>query len=287
MVASPDILGAGLGYIALGYPVLPLRPGSKLPLPANGLKGATLEAERLARWLRAYPSANLGILPLASVLVLDFDDPGAFFALEKAHPEFAKAPLAATGGGGFHLWLNVPENLPLAARVQVLPGVDLRGLGRAYLVAPPSTHPKTGKSYVWERPLVPPSALPACPKNLLGRLLPQAPSRPTPVPAGPAAPSAGLLAWAVRAVASAPEGQRHQTLLARARTLGGWVHAGLDEAEALEALARAGIDAGLPEAEARRTAADGLAYGQQAPLEPPSRRTLLAQARRARFGGKR
>ena len=88
------------------------------------------------------------------------------------------------------------------------------------------------------------------------------------------APRAGLVEWKRRrildAVRGAPPGERHLTLLRRAREAGGYVASGVfEEAEIADELAIAAGDLGDGEAgvvEAARTVRDGLRYGMAKPL---------------------
>jgi len=278
----PSPLQPALEYARLGYAVLPLLPGEKRPhsrLAPNGLTNATLDPEVLRRWWQAVPGAGVGILPPEQVLVLDFDAPEVWDALRVEYPELATAPRQRSPRGGVHVFLKLPKSLigSLTTTARKMPGLDLRGLGKAYLAAAPTELPNGG--YTWEVPLLPPAELPLPPEGLLKRLLPEPP--PPPPEYQPASFRGvkgdkltrrleGLLRWACERVASTPEGQRHNTLLSYARLIGGYVHLGLDFEQAVAALAAAGVQAGLPHSEAEATARDGLRYGLDAPLELPA-----------------
>lgn len=294
---------AALEYAAMGYPVLPLEPGGKRPLARlvpHGLRDATTNPAIIRRWLEAEPRANIGILPPPEVLGLDVDAPERWPELLAEYPPLETTPRQHTPRGGVHAFMRLPQEAigRISATVRRIEGVDLRGLGRAYLVAAPST--VGGRSYRWATPLVEPHRLPLVPPTLLERLLPPPPTpAPVLVVQGSGASSRrleALLAWACSRVAGAPVGTRHTTLLNHSRLVGGWLHFGLDEAAALEALTQAGVAAGLGLPEARSTARDGLEYGRAAPLPlqqsrarldelPP--RLRLWMARRSRTGGAR
>jgi hypothetical protein len=75
-------------------------------------------------------------------------------------------------------------------------------------------------------------------------------------------------------VATAHEGERHATLLAQGKLLGGYVGSGsLTEAEVTAELSHAAKRAGLPEEEIAATIRDGLAYGRAEPLALPEHLT--------------
>jgi len=261
-------------YAALGYPVFPLAPGEKRPHPRlapNGFRSATTDLATLEAWWRLDPGAGVGIAPGPGVLVLDADSPEALEALQDRWPELKRAPLQRSPRGGGHLFLRVPEEVGRAipAKAKALDGLaDIRGLGRSYLAAWPTALPNG--AYRWERPLVAPEELPEAPASLVAALLPPPPRPPERAWKGarevPRGRLEGLLRWACEEVARTPEGSRHNRLLALARLMGGYVHLGLDPEAVVEALARAGVEAGLPWQEALRTARDGVRYGLAAPL---------------------
>ncbi len=199
---------------------------------------------------------------------------GGFSVLESA-------PRQRTPKGGVHVFLRLPEGVRLSATTRALEGVDLRGMGRAYVVAAP-TRLADGRGYTWEAPLVKPEALPLIPEALLLKLLPPppAPPREVVVEVGSSSPRRlrALLEAYAAAVASAPEGTRHNTLIRYAVATGGLIPHGLDPREAEEALVAAAMQAGLPEREAREAARWGLEAGVKSPLDlgdPDAQGTLL------------
>lgn len=221
-------------YARLGYPVFPVAFRGKRPegrLVPQGLKEATLDKEKIILWWGKEP-LSIGIVPPEEVLVLDIDEPGVDLDLERRYPLLRLAPKSRSGKGGSHLYLRVGGEVlsKLRPRVKALPGVDLRGLGRSYLVAPPSLHP-SGKPYVWERPLVPPARLPVLEGALLREIL-RALEPPPPPPALEGEPYRfaqngngnlekrveGILREVFERVAALPAGMRHQEGL----RIGGW-----------------------------------------------------------------
>jgi hypothetical protein len=286
-------LEAAVAYAGLGYAVFPLTPGEKRPhgrLVPHGLKEASREEATITTWWRSCPGCGVGILAPEGVLVLDFDDPTAWERLKEEYPTLGDAPRQRTPKGGYHVFLRLPQGVGLSATVRKLAGVDLRGMGRAYVVASP-TRLADGRGYTWEVPLVRPEDLPLIPEDLLLRLLPPPPS-PREVVAGSSSPRRlrALLESYAAAVAGAPEGTRHNTLIRYAVAAGGLVPHGLSPEEAEEVLVAAAMRAGLPERESRDAARWGLRVGEARPLiledpHPLPPRVRWALARRARVKG--
>jgi hypothetical protein len=272
-----------ISYVNLGYRVLPLAPGEKRPhggLVPHGLREASQDLEVIRAWWRSCPECGVGIVAPEEVLVLDVDDPGVWGKLKGDYPTLEAAPRQRTPKGGVHVFLRLPEGVRLSATTRALEGVDLRGMGRAYVVASP-TQLADGRGYVWELRLVPPAKLPLIPEGLLLKLLP-----PPPPPPREVVVEAGssprrlraLLETYATAVASAREGTRHNTLIRYAVATGGLIPHGLDPREAEETLVAAAMRAGLPEREAREAVRWGLEAGVKSPLDlgdSDARGTLL------------
>lgn len=279
-------------YARMGYPVLPLHPGGKRPysrLVPHGLREASLDDATLQRWWDTAPNAGVGVLPPPSVLVLDCDAPEVWTELSSTYPELHDAPRQRTPRGGCHVFLWVGGGVRLSTSTNVIPGLDLRGLGRAYLVAAPTALPNG--EYVWELPLRPPTELPSAPEALLQRLAPPPTPAPAPTPATiPAGAAVGagrlealLLSYA-RAVRQAECGSRHNTLVRYARAAGGLLQHGLAYTTAEQRLLEAALAAGLPEREALDAIRWGLEVGQGEPLhleDRPSQRRCAGQNQRS------
>ena len=262
-------LEAAVAYARLGYAVFPLAPGEKRPhgrLVPHGLKEASREEATITTWWRSCPGCGVGILAPEEVLVLDFDDPTAWERLKGEYPTLGDAPRQRTPKGGYHVFLRLPQGVRLSATVRKLAGVDLRGMGKAYVVASP-TRLADGRGYTWEVPLVKPEDLPLIPEDLLLRLL-SPPPPPREVVVGSSSPNRlrALLESYAAAVAGAPEGTRHNTLIRYAVAAGGLIPHGLSPEEAEEVLVVAAMRAGLPEREARDAARWGLKVGEGRPL---------------------
>lgn len=261
-------------YAQLGYGVLPCN--EKVPATRRGLKDGTTDPERIREMFQA--GHNIGLIAPANVLVIDFDvskDDRVPLAQRKADTrqrllvlqdtfwEAAEAPLHATPSGGFHLFLRLPEGAPRLVtgpwpRGASITFGDLRGMARAYVVAPPS---RTSKGqYLVLRELVPAEDLPLASRGLMEYLSP--PERKRKRHRVTQVSDSASLAAQVAAVRAAPEGNRNNTLNRSAFIAGLLVAAGqVAEEQAREELTRAGEAVGLTATEVRHTLASGLKAG--------------------------
>jgi hypothetical protein len=262
---------AARSYQTLGYAVLPCR-SDKSPAAPHGLKDASRDPGHLDLLWNGAP--NVGILPPAGVLVLDVDDVEQIRVLETSYEALKAASAASTPRGGRHYYLRLPKGVTgLRARARALPGVDIRGLNKAYVLAPPSK--TVDGSYTWLRKLLPPEELLEVPGALLSKLQPPKKSPPLPRTewtGGKAEPWAeAALESELEAVRAAATGSRNQTLNAAAYSLGQIVGGGhLEESRVVDELLAAARMAGLGESEARKTIASGVQAGKREPRHPRS-----------------
>ena len=205
------VLDAARAFARLGWPVLPVQAGGKLPLTKHGVKDASTDDVRIGQWWRKWPDANVAIATGApGPTVLDVDD------LEAAGPmlgelERTGAPQVATPRGRHFYFAGQ------AAGTVGLGYGELRGRG-SYVVCPPSIHP-SGKEYVW-----------------LGE-----PNGPLPpAPGQVAADRKGKGAGVREPVERVPHGQRHEHLTDLAVRL---VRSGVLEVPAIERALKAEYDA--------------------------------------------
>lgn len=275
-------LNAALDAAEHGWPVFPLRPGTKRPAlhgethcPRTGpcadghLKWeerATTDPDRIRRAWAEHPF-NVGIATgPAGLLVVDLDLPkgkssqdapsGAttFLALcERAGQAVPTTRRVLTASGGIHLYFTAPPGIHLlnsAGKLGKL--IDTRAWG-GYVVAPGSATP-VGPYEAWDD--TPVTALPAW---LLGALTAQ--EEPVQAPARAALPLRGgrrvadvALERETGAVRGASEGGRNAQLLHSVRSVGRFVAWGdIPRHVAEEAFQGAGEAVGLSPAECRAT----------------------------------
>lgn len=134
---APQYLLAALVYLTWGWPVFPIRPGSKKPLTEHGLLDASTDPAVVGTWWARWPDANIGLPTGASFDAIDVDPAGlAWLATVRDDPAVIidVHGLVSTPRGGQHLYVAPTGSGNTAA---LAPGVDYRGHG-GYVVAPPS-----------------------------------------------------------------------------------------------------------------------------------------------------
>jgi hypothetical protein len=260
------LLEAALDYASRGWPVLPLRPGNKVPdgaLVPHGLNQATDDLETVEGWFRASPKANIGLRTGVAFDALDVDTDGwrTLAYLVDENGCLPSGPVVMTANGA-HYWFTVTGQ---GNRARFRPGLDWRGQA-GYVLAPPSVHP-SGSLYEWA---IPPdeAELVAAPAWLVEQL--------TRRPAPPTQPSRQVdtSAYGRRAIEGeagkvtlASVGERNAKLNEAAFALGQLVGSGvLDVDDVIAALLTAAARCGLnDETEVRRTIASGLRAGLARP----------------------
>ena len=178
MPLSPGV--AALGYAARGWAVVPVHTphlqgcsceqdcgasAGKHPRTRHGLNEASKNPDRIWRWWRRWPDANVGIRTgrESGLVVLDVDvrhgGDASLATLEATYDRLPRTLTALSGGGGKHLYFRHPgQRIPNCAQLGGFSGLDVRADG-GYIVAPPSLH-QSGQRYTWEEPVHPPVVLP-------------------------------------------------------------------------------------------------------------------------------
>jgi hypothetical protein len=295
------LLDAALGYAACGIPVYPVHwprripggaglacscrrgPGcerpAKHPLVRHGVKDATSDPDRIGRWWRRWPQANVGLATGIVFDALDIDDPAGLAALrqlQEAAGPWLPGPLVATGGGGWHSWFT-PTGLGNRPP-HGLDHIDWRGRGGCVL-APPSRH-ISGRSYRWLVGLDQ-APLPEVPAALRVRLDPDPPplTRPadaTTLPAPDHPYGRTVLAAELAVLGRATPGHRNHTLNRTAFKVYRYVASGvLDEQDVTLAFTTVARAIGLNAVETARTLDSartaGLANPRTVPAAPGGR----------------
>lgn len=165
---------AALKYAERGWFVFPCVPKDKRPVTSQGFKDATTAPDQIAEWWRETPTANIGLWPGPSgLLVVDIDS--AEGELLAARLGLLSEPtLQVRTVKGRHLYYVAP-GFPIG-NVDVGTGIDIRAHA-GYVIAPPSIHP-SGQPYRWEGRIA--SLLP-CPAEFATKLRALGESSPAPV----------------------------------------------------------------------------------------------------------
>jgi hypothetical protein len=295
------LLEAALSYAARGWHVFPLHgivdgactcsygecssPG-KHPRVRHGLHEATTDPDRITRWWRRWPDANIGIATGtgSGVVVVDIDlrhhpdELHVFASMASLLDRGLPVTLTSlTGGGGLHLfYASSDEDLGnTAGRLPgidgELPGIDLRANG-GYVVAPPSAH-RIGTFYKWldaNRSIArAPEWLKQPPQPVVNlENIPAAEFDGDGTPYGLA-----VLRDELDLVRTAREGTRNDQLNRSAFALAQLVAGGeLDESVARRSIQAAGCSIGLKDLECHQTIESAFRAGTQSPRVAPHRR---------------
>lgn len=313
-----------LAMARAGLHVFPALAGQKRPATRNGFKDATTNPRMIAAWWAANPHFNICIATEASRLVVIDCDAGKPWPGDGQPPEGCRTgdhiltregvaagvissdwmyssgvPAVATPSGGVHLYYRAPRRPEVRSRANVLPWVDVRGMG-GYVVAPYSSTPAGhyrplhgwgslvhGHADADLQAVGAPEMvsiglrLPVLPEWLLEILEPPEGDLPVrdqdvldmirrrlDVPSIGSGYAAAALAREVELVRTASEGSRNQRLNRAAYSLGTLVGSGhLDEIEVVRHLEDAAMVAGLDSGEIRPTISSGLRAGKASPRE--------------------
>ena len=142
-----ELLSAALGYASKGWLVFPLREGGKEPILLGGFKVATDDRRQIEDWWLRYPNANIGLRTGAEsgLFVVDLDIKNGKNGVESYTTLGTNSSyIVSTPSGGLHHYFKFPVEQVISCRVDIEPGVDIRGEG-GYVVAPPSVC--DGKAY--------------------------------------------------------------------------------------------------------------------------------------------
>ncbi|SMF39957.1 phage/plasmid primase, P4 family [Pseudogulbenkiania subflava] len=147
-------LAKALRYASLGWHVLPIKPGAKVPLIGEWQNKASCDPQMVRQWWQQFPKAGIGVhCGLSGVTVIDVDPRnGGHDALAEQENERGWLPdygcaIARTGGDGWHYVFRAHDGQRLPGKLGL--GIDLLH-GDRFFIVEPSTHP-SGKQYRWER----------------------------------------------------------------------------------------------------------------------------------------
>ena len=254
-----------LGYAASGVPVFPCVPGGKVPLTPRGFHDATTDPVVITDWWTRHRQANVAAptgAPAFDVLDVDVRPTGSGWdALHEARAAglidgWVRAVQTPSGGLHLHYPGTGQRNGTIRGR-----HVDFRGQG-GYVLLPPSL----GQTKAYSREYVTldqrPGGRPLDWAGIVQLLDPPAPPLGDAGRAAPARSADDPTRWLAGHVARQPEGNRNNALF--------WATHRAVEARVAdyEPLITAAVEAGLPEAEARRTVTSARAAATGQPTPP-------------------
>lgn len=141
------MLNESLKYLALGWSIIPIRKGSKLPAISSWIEYQKRlpTAEEVKQWWEENPEANIALIcgKISGIIVVDIDTPHGGDTKSLA---LSPTLVSKTGGGGFHYLYKYRQGL-IGAKVGFKQGVDIRSEA-SYIVLPPSVH-ASGNCYEW------------------------------------------------------------------------------------------------------------------------------------------
>lgn len=239
-------LEAALRLVVEGKHVFPCAI-NKRPTCPNGFKEAARDPARVRELWRLYPGELVGAVtgkPSGfAVLDLDAKRAAARQWWMENRCRLPKTRAHRTRSGGLHLFFLHEAGLRCTVG-RIAPGVDTRGDG-GYVI----WWPANGFAVLSD------ARLASWPAWLMDIARPRAIVRSGKV----TVPDDHCLQGLVRAIGSAPVGQRNNMLFWAACRVGDWVSSKLlDAGTAVAVLEAAGMEAGLPAVEARRTALSGI-----------------------------
>jgi len=210
-------------YAGLGWSVVPVRPGEKVPAVAwSGFQQTRPSIAQLDDWF-AIGGYGIGIVTgqISGIFVLDFDgeDGQALLnSLERNHGPLPPTVSALTPGGGIHLLFQHPGT-PVTTRQHIRPGLDVRGDG-GFIVVHPSVH-RNRRRYEWDADAHPEDAAIAAAPQWVLDLVGRAPDPASPSAAAPAvrALQPGPLGLPTSIIADGREAYMRDTILAVLRAL--------------------------------------------------------------------
>lgn len=256
---------AALKLAERGTAVFPVSLDKK-PKTARGFYDASADEAVIQSW--DWNDSLLAIAIPEGTVILDVDPrnggEGTMDAFRQAGQQLPKTRVVRTGGGGFHYYFQVPEDLALRAGLG--PGVDVKRAGKGYVVVPPSS----GYTYLSGYDPAP------LPEWLEAELRVEEREGPTAEPSDPKFQQfeegtpygQRALESEVGRVALAKEGSRNDTLNRAAYALGQLAAGGeVSESLARERLMEVALKIGLEPDETKATIDSGMKAGGKAPRQ--------------------
>ena len=144
-----NIEDAALEYVDMGFSVIPIKKGEKIPL----IEWASYQQrqptrEEVETWFTDFPDAQIALVTgmVSGVAVVDADGPVGVKWMKSILPATSVYAKTAKGWHAFYKMTNLIGN-----KARVVPEIDVRGQGGYVLIAP-SIHP-SGSQYTLTFPI--------------------------------------------------------------------------------------------------------------------------------------
>jgi hypothetical protein len=131
---SDVVLNGALVYAAAGRALIPTRP-DKSPYTEHGLLDATCDEATIRAWWRRWLDAGIGLLAGPGWWVFEVDNRDSLHDLETRHGFLPVTRRVGTPRGGLHFYFLGDAQCGTDVPVK---GIDIRGEGKGYVVAPPT-----------------------------------------------------------------------------------------------------------------------------------------------------
>ena len=152
------MLDTAVAWAKAGRPVFPVRR-DKRPMTEHGLLDATIDLDRIERFWRQHPDANVAVRTgkPSGLVVVDVDGQAGADSLHDLERDHGTLPLTTsvvTPRRGQHFYFAWPGMLVKTTVGAVAPAIDIRGDG-GYVLIPPSRTDHGG--YEWDEHVQPAS----------------------------------------------------------------------------------------------------------------------------------
>jgi hypothetical protein len=141
------MLEYALGYLKLGWHIVPLKPTQKYPrVKWKPFQATQPTIQQITNWFTKWPDSNIGVItgPESGICSLDIDSPEANEAIQYKF-DIPDTIIQETGRGRQYIF-KYPED-DIKSQAGLMEHVDFKGKN-GIIVLPPSTH-SSGKQYKW------------------------------------------------------------------------------------------------------------------------------------------
>lgn len=170
-MSTPEILKEAKCFAEAGFTII--RLNGKVPVVKNWTQAEYVWPDEVEKFLSGW-NGNYGVVLSARDLVIDIDPRN--FKEKDTHVRFFQdigvkiksfGAVAATGGGGIHIYLRLPNGVKIKESLPEYRGIEFKSRGRQ-MVGVGSIHPDTKKFYRWSPSnTIPITQIKEAPENLL------------------------------------------------------------------------------------------------------------------------